>query len=322
MQWKIFCRNRYANMRNSLHILLAGLLVAVAAHAWADDPALTVAVFNFESNDEGSKDLGAKTALLINAHLSTDPRLVTVERAELEKALGEQELALSGTVSADTAAKVGHLTGAKVLVTGRVFRLDGELVMVAKVIGTETSRVYGEIAKGKASAPLTDLADILAGKIAAAIEQKADTLVAKVRSREDRISQLKRALGDEKLPAISVKIAEHHFGRPAVDPAAQTELAMIFQQCGFTVVDEKSDAKPDVEIIGEAFSELGLRKGNLVSCKARVEVKVRKRTDGRLLMVDRQTSVAVDIGEQIAAKNALQNATVELAMRLVPKVSK
>ena len=46
-----------------------------------------------------------------------------VERAELEKILGEQELGLSGTVSADTAAKVGNLTGAKVLVTGRVFKL-------------------------------------------------------------------------------------------------------------------------------------------------------------------------------------------------------
>ena len=34
------------------------------------------------------------------------------KRAELEKALGEQELGLSGTVKAESAAKVGQLTGA------------------------------------------------------------------------------------------------------------------------------------------------------------------------------------------------------------------
>ena len=94
------------------------------------------------------RDLGPKVATLLNANLSAEPQIITVERAELEKVLGEQELGLSGTVSPDTAAKVGHLTGAKVLVTGRVFKADKELMMVAKIIGTETSRVYGELVKG------------------------------------------------------------------------------------------------------------------------------------------------------------------------------
>jgi len=33
------------------------------------------------------------------------------------------------------------------------------------------------------------------------------------------------------------------------------------------IVDEKSKQKPDIEIPGEAFSVLGLREGNLISCK-------------------------------------------------------
>ncbi len=70
-----------------------------------------------------------------------------MERADIEKILGEHELGLSGTVSADSAAKIGQLTGAKVLVTGRVFKAEGELFIVAKIIGTETSRVYGELVK-------------------------------------------------------------------------------------------------------------------------------------------------------------------------------
>src|SRR5439155_5430533 len=126
---------------------------------------LTVAVFDFESRDDGMRDAGRNAATLIGADLSANPHIITVERAELEKILGEQELGLSGTVSPETAAKVGHLTGAKVLVTGRVFRADKELVLVAKIIGAETSRVYGELAKGQAATAITDLASDLAKKV-------------------------------------------------------------------------------------------------------------------------------------------------------------
>src|SRR5262245_60796217 len=137
-----------------LHHLLTTLLFAANPLAYsATQDVLSVAIFDFESKDEAVRDLGPKVATLVNANLSAEPQLITVERAELEKILGEQELGLSGTVSPETAAKVGHLTGAKVLVTGRVFKADKELVMVAKIIGTETSRVYGEIVKSTASSP-------------------------------------------------------------------------------------------------------------------------------------------------------------------------
>ena len=104
-------------------------------------------------------------------------------------------------------------------------------------------------------------------------------------------------------------------------PAAQTEFGLILQECGFKLVDDKSTDKADVEISGEAFSAFGLRKGNLISCKARVEIKARK-ANGDIVAVDRQTSVAVDVAEQTAAKTALQIAALEVAERLVPKLVK
>jgi hypothetical protein len=135
------------------------------------------------------------------------------------------------------------------------------------------------------------------------------------------VAKIRKELKDVKLPTVSVAIVERHFGSPVIDPAAETELGMILQQCGFMLVDEKSPSKPDVEITGEAFSTFGMRKGNLITCRSRVELKARKRA-GEIIAVDRQTSVAVDIGEQIAAKSALQNATAELAERLLPKLVK
>ena len=301
--------------------LLITLLLAFSAVATcpAAEEILTVAVFDFESKDEAVRDLGPKVATLINANLSAEPQLITVERAELEKVLGEQELGLSGTVSPDTAAKVGHLTGAKVLVTGRVFKVDKELVIVSKIIGTETSRVYGELVKGTSASAITDLSTELAKKIAATVNTKGSTLVAKVESREDRIARIKKLVAQKTLPSVSVKIGERHFGQPVIDPAAETELGLILKECGFTLVDDKSPQKADVEITGDAFSAYAMRKGNLISCKARVELKAQKRT-GEILAVDRETSVAVDIAEQTAAKTALQKAAAELAERLTRKM--
>ena len=283
---------------------------------------LNVAVFDFDSKDENVRDLGPKVATLVNANLSAEPNVITVERAELEKVLGEQELGLSGTVTPDSAAKVGHLTGAKVLVTGRVFKTDTEFFIVAKIIGTETSRVYGEVVNGKPGATITDFSVELATKIAADVTQKGDTLVAKVESREDRVAKIKKELGDQKLPAVSVKIPEQHFGQRVIDPAAQTELSLILQQCGFMVVDELSTNKANVEITGEAFSEMGMRKGNLQSCRARIEIKAHDVASGKILAIDRQTSVAVDLAEHVSAKTALQNGAAELAERLLPKLVK
>jgi hypothetical protein len=298
-------------------LLLAGALM----HATAAD-VLTVAVFDFDSKDEAVRDLGPKVATMLDATLSANPDIITVERTELEKVLGEQELGLSGTVSSDSAAKVGQLTGAKVLVTGRVFKVENQTMIVAKVIGTETSRVYGAMVQGAPTVSIVDLTSNLAAKVSALISEKGDTLVAKVPTRDERIAKIKKALDGKELPVVSVKISEQHYGPHIIDPAAETELSLILEQCGFKLADAGSTDKPEIEISGEAFSAYGAQKGNLISCKSRIELKVRDVATGNILAVDRQTSVGVDIAEQTAAKTSLQNAADDLAERILPQLAK
>ncbi|HEX9046681.1 MAG TPA: CsgG/HfaB family protein [Verrucomicrobiae bacterium] len=305
-----------ANLKFSL---LAALLLS-AGKLFAADELLSVAVFDFDSSDEAVRGLGPKVATLLNANLSAEPNLMMVERTELEKVLGEQGLGLSGTVSPDSAAKVGQLTGAKVLVTGRIFKADEQTIVVAKVIGAETSRVYGEMVQGGAAASLTDLSASLAKKIAADVTAKAATLTARVVSREERVAELKKSLAGKKLPVVSVKIDERHYGPHIIDPAAQTELQTLLQQCGFTLADNSSTNRAALEITGEAFSAYGTQKGNLISCKSRIELTVREAASGAVVAVDRQTSVGVDIAEQTAAKTALENAADTLAERIVPRL--
>jgi TolB-like protein len=325
----------------TLLTMLFCCLISLSSIAYAEN--LTVAVFDFESKDKGITTLGSKIASLITGELSSDPKLKMVERERLDRILDELGLSLSGIVSENEAAKIGQLAGAKILVIGRAFTVDGELIVVAKVIATETSRVKAEIVKGPISGKFTTIADEIAKKVHKVISEKGPSMVAKVVdivSLEDRLDFLKAKLKGKKLPKVSVAVLERHFGAVTVDPAVETEVIYYLKKLGFTVISQKGNTlagwaseyfknanvevpgevgRVDVLIIGEAFSEFAMRRGNLVSGKARVELRAVDAKTGRVLAIDRETNTAVDLSEQMAAKKALQEAAGSLSYRLIPE---
>lgn len=309
-------------MTNIRFLFLAVLLALGATLASAAEQPLTVAVFNFQTTGEKLANKGAEAALLLGVQLANAPNVILVEREELAKALGEQELGLSGTVSPETAAKVGALTGAKVLVTGRIFEAGAKHYLVAKIIGTETSRVFGEAATFNDPAALDKAVTELAPKIAAIIGAQAGALVAKVEDPAARLARWKQAIAGRKLPSVAISVAEQHIGRPVIDPAVETELKLTLEQLGFTIIEPKAaEQSAEVTIAGEAFSEAAGRRGNLISARARVELKATRAADGKLLFVDRQTDVAVDLAENVAGKSALENAARKLLDRLLPALT-
>jgi TolB-like protein len=301
------------------------LCAALAAQAEEKEKASRVypaALLPFQERGRDSKDQGAKVTDLLFAKLAADPALMLVDREDIKKLLEEQELNLSGLVNPQQATKVGQLTGAKLLITGSVLQVDNSVYLIAKIIGTETSRVLGASVKGNVHDDLGKLVDDLGTEISKTVAQRADDLVAKPVSREDRIAALKKKLGDGKRPVVLIEIPERHVGQPTIDPAAETEITLFCTESGFKAIDPKEGRKKDADILiqGEAFSEHAVRHGNLISVKARIEVKAVDQASGKIVAIDRQTTVAVDLTEQIAAKNALQEAGAALAERLLPKI--
>jgi len=298
-----------------LSLLTALLCLSTPVRA-AEAALVPVAVLDPDAADARLKERGAQIALLLTTHLSTMDGIVTVERQDLAKLLGEQELGNSGMVDSATAARIGHLTGARVLVTGRVFTVAGETTAALKVMSTETGRVFGVMENFSPEAPPSGPAGKLAAKVAEILNGKKADLLARPVTVEDRVARLKQKLAGRTLPSIAISIPEQHIGPPVVDPAAETEIGLILGQAGFTVLAGEAAARADFQIKGEAFSEAGIRRGNLISCRARVEVKVVERDAGRVALMDRQVAWGVDTAEHIAAKSALQQAGAQLADRI------
>jgi len=313
------------NRLSSLLVLCAVVLAPFStAVADAADTVYPVAILPFAERGSDVKDLGPKVTDLMFASLAAEPSLLLVDRADIQAQLDEQELNLSGMVNPAEATQVGHLTGAKILVTGSVLQIDKSLYLIAKIIGTETSRVVGAKVRGGVRDDLGNLAEQLAEQVGKTISQQGGTLVAKPRSRDDRIADLREKLKGRKRPAVLVDIPERHVGQMTIDPAAETELMLLCRETGFTVVDPEEGREKDADVLirGEGFSEFATRRGNLVSVKARLEVKAIDRATGELIAIDRQTSIAVDLSEQIAGKTALQQAAATLAERILPKLAK
>ena len=308
-------------MKTRIIITLLGLIcLAVRLHAGEKPPApLSAALFDVEVTDYGLKEDAAQVGALLDAYLGAEDSLIMVERKQLAAVLGEQAIGSSGMVNAQTAAHIGQLTGAKVLLLSRAFAEGESLTVVTKIIGTETGRVFAQIETLPPGEKRRSATQTLADKIAAVVRKNADDLVAKPESTEDRIARMKKQLTGVKLPAVSISIPEQHLTRRVIDPAAETEIANILGQVGFTLFKPDETAKTDYRIIGEAISEQALRRGDFTSCRARVEIKVVEVATGRIILQDRQIEVAADLAETMAAKSALQKAGAKLAERIAER---
>lgn len=311
---------------NRLHILLASLCLIFSSQLFsaAQKVIYPTAIMGF--SERGQQSAQAKQVSdALYAFLGNNPLLTLVDRAEMATLLDESALNLSGMVNTQQAIQVGQLVGAKIIITGSIIEFDGTLMLAAKIISTETSRVLSASVEGNSSDNRIKLIKALAKQIGDKMTSQANALVVnQEETQEDKFAELRKSMSAGNRPTVVIEISERHMGANLHDPAAETEMMLYFTEMGYIVLDNKSAAAEhaDIKIKGEGISEFAMRKGDIVSVKARLEVKAIERKTGQILAIDREIAVEVDLTEHIAAKKALQNASAEIAHRILPKLSR
>jgi curli biogenesis system outer membrane secretion channel CsgG len=102
----------------------------------------TVAVFPFQSEEKvGKQRVGPIVSDMLTYHLLQIPRFKLVERTELERALKEQALSLTGVIESESAVKVGKLLGARLLVLGNAGRMRKAYQISARLVDAQTGEL-------------------------------------------------------------------------------------------------------------------------------------------------------------------------------------
>lgn len=122
-------------------------LVAMAGSLSAQDRRPGIAVLPFENGGSYGKDkedfdaLRKGLAAMLISELAQNPGVRLVDRAETQRVLDEQGLAVAERVDRETAAKIGKLVGARYMITGSFIDLYGDFRIDARVIDVETSEI-------------------------------------------------------------------------------------------------------------------------------------------------------------------------------------
>lgn len=118
-----------------------------------------IAVLPFVRLDGSADDLGRYLSEQLVTELFKTKRFEILERAQLERLISEQKLALSDLADPSQASKLGQLNIADLLVTGSVVHRSGAITVNARLVETQTSQLF---AAASASFPLTaDLASLV-----------------------------------------------------------------------------------------------------------------------------------------------------------------
>ena len=295
--------------------IMFALAMLFSIGVWAENVVVvpTVAVLPFESRDRqaASTDKGKSVAELLNVALMESGNADMVERAELDAALNELQLSAVGLTSKDSQVKLGRFIGAKILITGSLFKSGSKNFVIVKIIGTETSRVLGASASG--TEDFTDLVPMLAPKVSAILEKQSAKLLPKEQNGETVSAQLKKTVqGKQRKVFVSVK---EDIAVTVPDPAAETELKKLLLALDFQVVNTREEA--DFAVIGEAVAANAGNFHKFTSASARLELSIYNKNK-KLLATGAARETLAGGTYIIAAKEAIAQTALKLAGEFFP----
>lgn len=299
-----------------------------------------VAILDFETRPGETSDYGQAIPDMLSTFLAGNSTLQVVERSQVRRLIGELSIVPSAPISDAARKAFNQKTGARFLVTGSAFVVGKELFITVKIVSTETGKVAPLLAKGPAKAEIDKTAKELSSKIGNYIAEHGEELLPDAGNTRDVAGQLRKAFQGKELPSFIVAISERTSDRPVTESAAGNEIAFLLNSVGAKVLATGPNGagewareyvsatgreipadlrEADVIIVGEGVSENLGTVNQLVSVKARLELKAVDTKTGRILAVGRATVTAVDLAESTASKSALQKAASMVCLTFLPE---
>jgi len=128
-------------------VLLTPVGAGLDAQGRGQDARPGIAVLPFDNGGSYGQDKENFEALekgiagMMISELAANPSARVVERERIQKLVTEQNLDASGTVTPETAAKIGKLVGARYVITGAFIDFYGDFRLDARMINVETSEI-------------------------------------------------------------------------------------------------------------------------------------------------------------------------------------
>jgi TolB-like protein/HEPN domain-containing protein len=136
-----------------------------------------IAILPFEalsSNDSDTSGYEEGIVRILEKPLKASPHLDVVERADIDKAIGELKLTRDSMFDQSTVSQIGRLVGAQKLLLGSYFKIGKNLRIDARVVDTETGRILSSVAREGQPDELTELVTAIGEEIAGAQKPNLD----------------------------------------------------------------------------------------------------------------------------------------------------
>jgi TolB-like protein len=238
-------------VRMRLWPLAALLLLTATAHAVAP----TVAVLPFRDLSGGKSAVGEAIRETVTSDLKQLGGVRVVERAQLDKVLGEQNLAGAGEVDAATAARVGKLLGATLIAVGAYQQANSDVRLTARFVAVETGEIVGTAKVDGRQSEFLHLQDRVTAELlrsagmashAKHISERARPSMKSLRTLELYGDALVAQSDEKKVELLRLAVAEDaSFTYASADLAALEKRMKMYEQLARTKQDEKTRALLD-----------------------------------------------------------------------------
>ena len=322
---------------NSIFKALALSLAALACAALpAQDMRPTLAVMEPSGNTSVTQ-MNKMTALgALQQYLVNSRRYRVVDRSRIDQIMSEHGFARGGLVDTNRIKEIGKMLQADIVAVSELLKDEGAFIAQCSLIDVETGEVTAsayELIEADTPVEIRNAMNRAAMTLLGMEPPPASPAAMGAAAANANVPD---SLQDPRQARIAVVIPEIHISARIPDPAGETAIIRKLLEAGFTRVVDQSQVQRiresdqvramirgdmdavigigqqlgvDYLIVGEAFSEaVGRVAGNMFSCRARVEARIIRTDNARIIAAHGMHAGGVDLVEFNAAKTALNNA--------------